>query len=75
VTWEQVSASGCTYSAWITRYEPGGHDDTAAGSAGVREPRRPIQPRYSGGAALPLPRHDDAPLSSMIFGGPSALIA
>jgi hypothetical protein len=61
MTWAQAQGTGSSYSAWITRYERHGDDDEAQGAAGVREPRRPVQPSDSSGAALPLPRYDDAP--------------
>jgi len=63
MTWEQVSASSnVTYSGWIANEvvsELARRNDPEAGSAGVREPRRPVQPRNTSGAALALPHADE----------------
>jgi hypothetical protein len=49
------AASSAAYSQWLVRSVYNRDDPPTEGEAGVREPRRPIQPRYSGGATLPLP--------------------
>jgi hypothetical protein len=44
----------------VTYGERGDEDEDAEGTAGVREPRKPRSPHDTTGAALDLPRAEDA---------------
>ena len=64
--WQATTlTSSSTYMDYVRSWlSERGDADQDAGSAGVREPCRPVQPSDSAGAALALPRRDDPPPST-----------
>jgi len=52
------ASSNVSYTRWLMDSVWDEHRDDAEGSAGVREPRRPIRPLNTTGAALDVPREE-----------------